>query len=85
MLKTHKSLVHSGIKKYQCDICHKTFLEGHILSTHRLCHSRDKNFICDLCSKMFSCIVKHKLNHRGITILNIIFVTGHSLCEFGKT
>ena len=50
---SNKNFEHSSIKKYQCDVCTKSFREHWYLSNHILIHYGHKKFQCDVCSKSF--------------------------------
>ena len=43
-LSKHKLIIHAGIKKYQCDICEKTFTYAYQLKTHKELHPGIKKY-----------------------------------------
>ena len=55
-------------KKFQCDICQKSFKKKHKLTEHKKFHSDEKKFQCESCGKCFvqSCDLKrHERTHTG--------------------
>lgn len=68
---TSKSLVelhiraHEGIKKYQCEVCHKAFRRIKDAVDHKFTHNGEKPFQCEICGKHFllsSNLSTHKRN-----------------------
>lgn len=51
-LRKHRFL-HTGIKKFQCDICGKKFPRKHGLDQHSVTHSESYPFECDVCNRRF--------------------------------
>ena len=65
-LKSHQ-LQHGGVALHSCDLCPKTFLEGHLLKQHiNRIHTKSELFSCDQCTKTFnasSSLWYHKKRH----------------------
>ncbi|KAK3100428.1 hypothetical protein FSP39_019814 [Pinctada imbricata] len=58
--KNHK--LNAFERKYQCEVCDKTFMYKHHLANHSVIHSADRRFECDDCGMTFK--LKHHLkNH----------------------
>ena len=54
-LKKHVSIVHEGLRPYQCDICEKSYAENRDLKNHyKIVHDGTKSYFCDLCGKTFN-------------------------------
>lgn len=51
LLKRHKALVHSNIKKFKCDICDREFKLKCALTIHQTYHG-DPQIPCPVCSKL---------------------------------
>lgn len=67
-LMKHIQVQHQHIKKFQCDICMKTFGFKHSLESHKNTHTGEKPFACDVChfrSGDRSTISKHKKKIHG--------------------
>lgn len=53
------------VRKFQCDICYKTFRRRDGLKKHKKIHTGERNFKCDICGKAF--IEKGKLSiHQNV-------------------
>ncbi|CAK1592029.1 unnamed protein product [Parnassius mnemosyne] len=69
LLNDH-SLVHSGLKQFECPQCHKVFPRRYSLVNHRRLHRRSKpTHQCGVCNKMFSNafnLKRHKNIHTGL-------------------
>lgn len=62
-LKAH-ALVHTGEKKYKCEICSKGFLSSGGLTYHKKKHTASKDFKCDQCIAAF--VTKEALRNHMI-------------------
>ncbi|XP_059144417.1 zinc finger protein 155-like isoform X3 [Physella acuta] len=60
--------LHKCKKKYECDVCHKTFLNRKDLSMHKI-HSGEKPHECGVCHKKFI-HRQHLYNHTRIHIID---------------
>ena len=63
------SLIHDGLKPFQCDKCDKSFTEKGNLNKHKLLHEGIKHFECDICEIKFTrkdALKIHKLLHEGV-------------------
>lgn len=68
-------LMHSGNKKYQCEISYKAFVNGSYFSKQKLIHSGIRNYQCGLCNKSFVCssdLYNHKVIHRSFSMESVI-------------
>ena len=57
--------IHSGVKPFDCEQCHKSFTKRYHLLRHLRVHSGEKPFKCDQCNKAYS--GKHHLTHHLLT------------------
>ncbi|CAG5001551.1 unnamed protein product [Parnassius apollo] len=69
LLNDH-SLVHSGLKQFECPQCHKVFPRRYSLVNHRRLHRRPKStHQCGVCNKTFSNafnLKRHRMIHTGL-------------------
>ena len=67
-MKRHMS-VHTGVKDYKCDQCHKQYLDSNSLKNHMMTvHLKVKPFVCEICAMEFtvkSNMLRHLRRHRG--------------------
>ncbi|RZC32447.1 hypothetical protein BDFB_001481 [Asbolus verrucosus] len=64
LLKKHL-FIHTGVRKFACDICSKTFKYRYEVDVHKKSHNKP-TFQCDICSKMFihkSHLTTHRRKH----------------------
>ncbi|XP_039762467.1 zinc finger and SCAN domain-containing protein 26-like isoform X18 [Pararge aegeria] len=61
----HQKTYHMGERKYDCNICDKTFASRGNLAQHVIKHSNDRPFRCDLCEETFKW-KKHLRRHMQI-------------------
>ena len=47
-------MLHTGEKRYACDICEKTFSRSSYLAAHERIHTGEKLYECELCYMTFS-------------------------------
>ncbi|KPJ01309.1 Zinc finger protein 192 [Papilio xuthus] len=69
-LKAHM-VKHSGIKKFSCEICHKSYARKYTLREHMRIHNNDRRFKCNICAVAFvqKCSLKsHLLSNHGISM-----------------
>ncbi|XP_025406995.1 zinc finger protein OZF-like [Sipha flava] len=50
---SHINGKNSGNKKYDCNICEKSYNTPFVLKRHKTIHTGEKQFICDICKKSF--------------------------------
>lgn len=58
-----------GKRKYQCEVCGRSFSRSNTLITHNRIHTGDRPFPCDLCGKAFrqlGNLTRHKLTHAAV-------------------
>lgn len=55
LLRYHKAAVHDKVRRFQCDLCGKSFYQLIHLKSHcKGIHSKIKDLQCSICSKLFS-------------------------------
>lgn len=54
LLKIHKRRVHSGMRRFRCDGCGKSFLDSSDLKKHKRIHTGERPFECQHCAKTFT-------------------------------
>ncbi|KAH9633582.1 hypothetical protein HF086_016316 [Spodoptera exigua] len=62
------SLLHSGVKKFSCDICKHKFAHKASLTLHMRWHTGQKPYACNICGKSFSQkgnLSEHERIHTG--------------------
>ena len=61
-------LQHTGEKRYECDVCEKSFADQYRLTRHKLSHTGEKPYECDICDnsyRHFHGLNIHKRTHTG--------------------
>ncbi|KAI8431652.1 hypothetical protein MSG28_016131 [Choristoneura fumiferana] len=48
------AVIHTGVRRWQCSQCPKTFLHQSSIYTHKLVHTGEKPYVCQICSKAFT-------------------------------
>eukprot|EP00057_Strongylocentrotus_purpuratus_P005814 XP_003731804.2 PREDICTED: zinc finger protein 813-like [Strongylocentrotus purpuratus] len=68
-LSEHNYRMHRDhVKKNECTVCGKKFLELHSLKKHERCHRGVRNFTCELCQRTFTSkhgLQTHMVRHTG--------------------
>ena len=64
-LQSQHTLIHSGVKDYECKQCGKKFASKSYLTIHTLIHSGVKDYECKQCGKRFT--LKSYLNSHILT------------------
>lgn len=62
---------HTGVKKYQCLTCGKSFAYLNVLKNHELIHAGVKNYACHLCDAKF--VQPYNLKVKDIALQVISF------------
>ena len=65
---TKHSIVHTGVKPFQCDICDKTCSRKSNLNVHMRIHLLDKPYKCTVCGRGFAQngeLSRHLRTHTG--------------------
>ncbi|XP_021572222.1 zinc finger protein 479-like [Carlito syrichta] len=63
-----KYVIHTGVKRYKCEECGKTFHSRSNLNQHTVIHNGEKPFKCEECGKAFhshSQLTQHTMIHTG--------------------
>lgn len=58
-----------GKRKYQCEVCGRSFSRSNTLITHNRIHTGDRPFPCDVCGRAFrqlGNLTRHKLTHAAV-------------------
>ena len=58
-----------GKRKYQCEVCGRSFSRSNTLITHNRIHTGERPFPCDVCGKAFrqlGNLTRHKLTHAAV-------------------
>lgn len=66
LLTEHQHTVHQGIKRFQCDLCNRSFSKKSHLERHIHAHSDDKPLKCSYCQKGFTTgqqLKRHEITH----------------------
>ena len=66
-MKQHEK-IHTGEKKFSCDVCSKKFAQSCNLKKHKRSHTGEKPYTCEICKKTFvdgTTLVEHKRRHTG--------------------
>jgi KRAB domain-containing zinc finger protein len=51
--------IHTGNKRFKCDVCDKGFSQNGNLQTHIRTHTGNKPYKCDICGKLCSHHISH--------------------------
>lgn len=46
-------VLHTGIKKFSCNLCNKAFAHKDALQYHTMTHTGEKPYLCSICNKGF--------------------------------
>ena len=68
VLVRHKRNKHTGVKRFSCNYCEKSFVNKSEWISHERVHTREKPFACGFCKKAFSVkssLVVHERIHTG--------------------
>ena len=66
LMERHKTIIHKGVKPYDCKTCNKRFALPCNLKAHQIIHTDEKPFKCDICNKSFNqsqVLSRHKKTH----------------------
>lgn len=67
---TEHERIHRNSRPYECQICHKTFIQNGSLVNHLKIHTNSKEFKCKICEKSFNraeTLQKHIKNHERVS------------------